>query len=160
ALRSRVRSSSGRWHGSRANHKPTGAPKNPSKRRVVALSGQGAPDPQRSAKLAMEQSRLNVQMTISPTHVTFSAWAVCFACWMVAALWSSRVERRSRSPADLAYRLLTAMGAVLLFDPRLSWRWGAAALWRTGNTTGWILVAMTISGFVIAWWARITLGRL
>jgi len=99
-------------------------------------------------------------MTISPTDVAFSAWVVWFASWMVAALWSSRVQRRSRSQADLAYRLLTAMGALLLFDPRLSRHWGAATLWRAGNITGWMLVATTISGFAVAWWARITLGRL
>jgi protein-S-isoprenylcysteine O-methyltransferase Ste14 len=99
-------------------------------------------------------------MTTSPTDVTFYAWAVWFASWMVAALWSSRVERRSRSHADLAYRLLTAIGAVLLFDLHLSGHWSAARVWRAGNTTEWILAATTIAGFAVAWWARITLGRL
>src|SRR5262245_1301745 len=99
-------------------------------------------------------------MMISPTDVTFSAWAVWLVSWMVAALWSSRVERRSRSHADNAYRLLTTIGAVLLFDPRLSWQWTSATVWRAGNITGWILAATTISGFAVAWSARITLGRL
>lgn len=97
---------------------------------------------------------------ISPTDVTFYAWAVWFASWMVAALWSSRVERRSRSHADHAYRLLTTIGAVLLFDLHLPWHWSVATVWRAGNTTGWILAATAISGFAVAWWARITLGRL
>ena len=79
---------------------------------------------------------------------------------MVAALWSSRVDRRSLSHADLAYRLLTAIGVVLLFDLHLSWHWSAATVWRTGSATGWILAATTIAGFAVAWWARITLGRL
>ena len=99
-------------------------------------------------------------MTISPTDVTIYAWAVWLASWLVAAVWSSRVERRSRSHADYVYRLLTTLGAVLLFDLHLSWQWGATTLWRAGHTTAWALVAMTISGFAVAWWARITLGRL
>jgi protein-S-isoprenylcysteine O-methyltransferase Ste14 len=47
-----------------------------------------------------------------------------------------------------------------LFDLHLPWHWSVATVWRAGNTTGWILAATAISGFAVAWWARITLGRL
>src|SRR5215475_2416201 len=108
----------------------------------------------------MEQFRINVQsdcadtrnrkrntcaMTISPMDAAFSAWAAWFVSWMVAALWSSRVEHRSQSVADLAHRLLTIIGAVLLFDLHLSWNRRAVPLWQAGGTAAWALVAMTIS---------------
>lgn len=99
-------------------------------------------------------------MQISPTDAAVYAWAVWFASWLVAAFWSSRIERRSRSQADGAYRLLTAVGALLLFDIRPSWHWRAAQLWRPENAIAWTLVAVTLSGFAFAWWARITIGRL
>jgi protein-S-isoprenylcysteine O-methyltransferase Ste14 len=99
-------------------------------------------------------------MTISPNEVVGYAWVVWLASWLLAALWSSRAERRSRSQADIVYRLLTALGALMLFDLRLPWRWTATEVWRPGQSLAWSLVAVTISGFAFAWWARITLGRL
>ena len=99
-------------------------------------------------------------MKISPNEFVGYAWILWFASWLLAASWSSRVERRSRSEADVVYRLLTAAGALLLFGLHPPWRWAGTELWRLGNAGAWTLAAVTISGFAFAWWARITLGRL
>jgi protein-S-isoprenylcysteine O-methyltransferase Ste14 len=58
-------------------------------------------------------------MTISPIEAAGYAWGVWLASWLLAALWNSRAERRSRSQADIVYRLLTGLGALLLFDLRI-----------------------------------------
>lgn len=92
-------------------------------------------------------------------RVTQVAWAVWFGSWLIAASWSSKAERRSRSILDLVHRLVIAAGAFLLFvQPR--WRTGEAALWNRGAVIAWVCVGMTIAGLATTWWARITLGRL
>ena len=59
--------------------------------------------------------------------------------------------------SQLLYRLLSIVGAVMLFDYR---HWGAAPLWSLGDAGGWALVGLAILGFLFCWWARLHLGRL
>jgi hypothetical protein len=46
-------------------------------------------------------------MAMSPDSVLSGAWALWLASWLIAALWSSRVQRRLNSRADGAQRLFT-----------------------------------------------------
>jgi protein-S-isoprenylcysteine O-methyltransferase Ste14 len=81
--------------------------------------------------------------------------------WTVAALWSNRTEKRAGIGAELFFRVLFYIGAILLFAFPLSRHYYAQVqLWRFGEALNWILVALTTAGFLFAWWARIHLGRL
>jgi protein-S-isoprenylcysteine O-methyltransferase Ste14 len=97
---------------------------------------------------------------MSPNDAARFAWGAWVLSWLVAALWSGRVERRSRSAADAAYRVLTGVGAILLFDVHPLWPWAVTLMWRPTHEIGWMLVTVTIAGFGVAWWARIALGRM
>jgi protein-S-isoprenylcysteine O-methyltransferase Ste14 len=99
-------------------------------------------------------------LTISPGEAVRYAWAGWLASWLVAALWSSRAARRPPRRTETAYRLLTVIGAVLLFDLRLSWPWATIQVWRPGTDIAWFLVAIALLGFAVTWWARVVLGRL
>jgi protein-S-isoprenylcysteine O-methyltransferase Ste14 len=99
-------------------------------------------------------------LTISPSEAVRYTWAGWLASWLVAALWSSRAERRPPRRTETAYRLLTAIGAVLLFDVHPIWPWTTIQVWRVATDTAWVLVAIAALGFAFTWWARVVLGRL
>jgi protein-S-isoprenylcysteine O-methyltransferase Ste14 len=95
---------------------------------------------------------------LSPGEINQFAWVVWLASWAIAARWSSPTERRSNSPLEWAYRLLTACGAIFLFGrPRWLPR---TALWHLGPAAEWALLATAVFGLLFTWWARIVLGRL
>jgi protein-S-isoprenylcysteine O-methyltransferase Ste14 len=85
------------------------------------------------------------------------AWVIS---WLAAARWSSRTVQRSDARAGLVYRVFTGIGAVLLFRVHPAWQWTAVALWRPDRGLAWTLVAVTLCGFALTWWARVVLGRL
>jgi len=82
--------------------------------------------------------------------------------WLAAAVWSDRAVKRPARRNQIVYRLLAAVGAVLLFGmfhkPGLAILEGA--LWQTPSAISWGLVAVACFGFLFTWWARIHLGRL
>jgi len=99
-------------------------------------------------------------VTISPALAARYAWTGWIVSWLVAALWSSRAKRRPPRQTEAVYRLITVVGAVLLFGVHAGSGWTAVQLWNTGTDIAWTFVAVTLLGFAFTWWARITLGRL
>ena len=83
------------------------------------------------------------------------AWGLWFASWMIAAIWRSRAVKRPEFGQQIPYRVLTIIGAILLFDS-----WNERPLWWTPLDIGWPLFGLTIIGFLFTWWARIHLGAL
>jgi len=68
--------------------------------------------------------------------------------------------KRPPSRRQILYRLLAALGAVMLFgmfrhDPRAE-----MILWRTPVAFAWAMVGAAFAGLLFTWWARIHLGRL
>lgn len=80
--------------------------------------------------------------------------------WLAAAGWSSPATRRRRLRNEVAYRLPTLLGAILMFGLHKSWPSVEVVLWHTPSAVAWTLAALTICGFVLTWWARVALGRL
>lgn len=97
-------------------------------------------------------------MTISPDRVLQAAWGAWVLSWLAAALWSSRTERRPPWRHERLYRLITALGAILLFG--LHPRSLDVPLWLPRGGAAWAIVFVAILGFAFTWWARIVLGRL
>jgi len=88
-------------------------------------------------------------------------WVAWLASWVVAAFWSNRTEKRGGIAADIAFRILFYVSAVLLLAPFSDRRYFAQVqFWHLNAALKWILVALTATGFLFAWWARIHLGRL
>jgi len=89
-------------------------------------------------------------------YVVWALWAIG---WWVAAVWSDRAVKAPPIHQHVIYRVLPAIGGVLLFGAvRLGN--GDLMLWRTPDFVAWTMVAVAIAGFVFTWWARIHLGRL
>ena len=99
-------------------------------------------------------------MPVTPDEAVRVAWVVWLISWLAAAMWSSPTERRAEAQQEILYRVVTAIGAILLFGLHPNWPWADAPLWQPGPAVGWMLVLVTLCGFAVTWWARITLGRL
>ena len=98
---------------------------------------------------------------MTPEYATYALWGAWMASWTVARFWSGRTVKRGGLGAELFYRVLIGVGAILLFAlPPSRHYYARTQLWRLGDAMNWVLVALTVVGFLFAWWARIHLGRL
>ena len=84
------------------------------------------------------------------------AWIAWFVSWMAAAAWSEKTVKRPTVGREIVYRVLTMIGAVLMFSDGSS----GTVLWQAGPGIDWLLFALTLTGFAFMWWARVHLGRL
>jgi protein-S-isoprenylcysteine O-methyltransferase Ste14 len=114
---------------------------------------------------------------LGPEAVIYLAWLGWVVSWILAAAWSSRAQSRPGLGAEAGYRALTAVGVVLLFFsashapgapgwPRphrftvpMPPAW-TPRLWTLPWAAAWACVALSVAGFLFAWWARIHLGTL
>jgi protein-S-isoprenylcysteine O-methyltransferase Ste14 len=97
-------------------------------------------------------------MEITPEIAIRFVWVAWFVSWMGAAWWSNRTVEKPPRDREMAYRLLSIVGAVLLFGIRS--RPTQLVLWQTNTVIGWGMAALNVVGFGFTWWARIVLGRL
>ena len=93
-------------------------------------------------------------------HTVYALWCAWVVSWTVARLWSSRSEKRDGIGAELFFRVLLYVGAILLFAFPPSLRYGQRPFGHLGDALNWILVVVTAAGLLFTWWARIHLGRL
>ena len=111
---------------------------------------------------------------IAAIYLTWLAWVVS---WLLAAAWSSRAQSRPGLGVEAAYRAVTVVGVILLFftashSPQAT-GWPrmhriivpmptalTTPLWTLPAAAAWACVALTVAGFLFAWWARIHLGTL
>jgi protein-S-isoprenylcysteine O-methyltransferase Ste14 len=94
-------------------------------------------------------------------YTIYALWGAWWVSWTVAAFWSNRTEKRAGIGAELFFRTLLYVGAILLFAfPQSHYYYAQTRLWHLGDALNWILVALTAAGFLFTWWARINLGRL
>jgi protein-S-isoprenylcysteine O-methyltransferase Ste14 len=103
---------------------------------------------------------------LSPQAVDFVLWNLFALSWLAAALWSRRAAARPAFGLRIADGVVTVAGAWLLFfgsssySPLVNYAWVEAGYWPVPAWAGWAAVAVTLSGFAFAWWARVTLGDL
>ena len=75
-----------------------------------------------------------------------------------------RLERshvtRAGAERERAYQLPLTAGAILLFGLYPHRLIADVVLWHVGRDAAWTMVAITVIGFLFAWWARIYLGTL
>jgi len=87
-------------------------------------------------------------------------WAIWIVSWIAAAFWSGRTEKRPTFGTELLYRVVTLVGAVLLFGITTRSYRGPLRLWSPGEDLGWVLFGLAALGFAFCWWARLHLGQL
>jgi protein-S-isoprenylcysteine O-methyltransferase Ste14 len=95
---------------------------------------------------------------LTPQQFVPWLWAGWIVSWWLAAVVRNRTVARP-TESSVGYRVLPAIGAILLFVVRpsgtLSW-----LTWHSGAALGWTMVGVAVAGFAFTWWARIHLGRL
>lgn len=98
---------------------------------------------------------------MTPESTITVLWVAWLASWGVAAFWSNRTEKGGGIAAEIAFRILFWVSATLLLAPFPDLHFYAQVqFWHLDAAMKWILVALTASGFLFVWWARIHLGRL
>ncbi len=112
-------------------------------------------------------------MTVGPDFAIHIGWMVWLLSWMAAAGWKTRTLKRPPTLAEARHLAPTVLGFLLLFSTHAPLTGPSRQvfnnrpaevepiqLWRTPVPVGWLLLALTIAGFLICWWARVHLGRL
>jgi protein-S-isoprenylcysteine O-methyltransferase Ste14 len=97
---------------------------------------------------------------MDPQEATILVWFVWMASWLIAALWARQTAKGAGFSAQLPYRLVTVVGALLLFGIYTHSYRGPDRLWVLSDSVEWALVALVAAGFLFAWWARLHLGAL
>jgi protein-S-isoprenylcysteine O-methyltransferase Ste14 len=91
-----------------------------------------------------------------PTEAFAIAWIIWLISWFAAAAWTERTVRRPTVGREVVYRVLTMIGAVLMFNGGST----RTVLWQASAALSRLLFALTVIGFAFTWWARLHLGRL
>jgi protein-S-isoprenylcysteine O-methyltransferase Ste14 len=97
---------------------------------------------------------------MTPESTIVALWIAWLASWGVAAFWSNRTEKGGAIAPEIAFRILFWASATLLLAPFPDHYYAQVQFWRLDAALKWILVALTASGLLFVWWARIHLGRL
>jgi protein-S-isoprenylcysteine O-methyltransferase Ste14 len=96
---------------------------------------------------------------LRPGLVIIIEWIAFAASWLIAAGWSSTVEKRLGFRREIAYRTLSIGGAIVLGIPAHGYQ-GPLRLWLVSRAEAWACVLVIAVGFGFAWWARLHLGEL
>src|SRR6266498_5735643 len=97
---------------------------------------------------------------MTPETVMRVMWLIWWISWVAAAAWSARTVKRPAKRHEIVYRLLAAVGALLLFGLYRHSIDTELVLWRSPDAVAWLMVALALAGLAFTWWARIHLGRL
>ncbi|MGH6877583.1 MAG: methyltransferase family protein [Rhizomicrobium sp.] len=97
-------------------------------------------------------------------------WAIWYATWIAAVVWSARTKTQMKTDICGVHRLLLTFGLIFLLllpvpsgKPLLGvapMAWCGEKLWREPAWLSWLLFALAAAGFGFCWWARLHLGRL
>ena len=99
-------------------------------------------------------------MLLTPETAIRAMWLAWWASWLAAAAWSDHAVKRPATRHQITYRLLAALGVVLLFGTYRHSLRSEMILWRTPIALAWAMAAIVFAGLLFTWWARIHLGRL
>lgn len=96
---------------------------------------------------------------IRPGLVIIIEWIAFGASWLLAAGWSSAVDKRLGMRREIGYRILMILGAIVEGIPAHGYE-GPLRLWLVTRSEAWACVLVIAVGFCFAWWARFHLGEL
>jgi protein-S-isoprenylcysteine O-methyltransferase Ste14 len=95
---------------------------------------------------------------VTAREAALSLWVLWLVSWLIAAAWSSRTVKRASIGLQFFERVITGLGAVMLFAQP---RGHDSQRWWDGDAGGaWGLTLVVALGLAFAWWARLRLGRL
>lgn len=86
-------------------------------------------------------------------------WGLFALSWILAASWSSAVDKRLGLQREVLYRVVLIVGALLLAIPAHGYH-GRWRIWFVTPAQAWACATCIAAGFAFAWWARVHLGEL
>lgn len=95
-----------------------------------------------------------------PALAMYGLWTLWAVSWVAASGWTAPTKRRPPVKGEILYRTLTFLGFGMLFFFQFVPMIGPGRLWRLPVEAGWVCVGLTALSFMLAWWARLHLGRL
>jgi protein-S-isoprenylcysteine O-methyltransferase Ste14 len=98
-------------------------------------------------------------MDLTPYVICVYLWSAWWLSWLALAFGSKRTRRRETPASRISYTLVAWLGLWLMFFARHLGSSLLAAIFPHRTWTGWMGVAITLSGFGITYWARAILGR-
>lgn len=98
-------------------------------------------------------------MLLRPGPVIAGEWIAFAVSWILAAAWSSPVDKQLGMRRELLYRAVLIAGGLILAVPAHGYE-GALRLWQVTRDQAWGCAAIIALGFAFAWWARVYLGEL
>jgi protein-S-isoprenylcysteine O-methyltransferase Ste14 len=95
-----------------------------------------------------------------PELTMYGLWTLWAASWIAASGWTAGTQKRPPVAGEVLYRVLTFLGFGMLFMFQFLGPLVPLRLWRTPDAIGWGLAGLTVLSLMLAWWARLHLGRL
>ncbi|MDE2181581.1 MAG: isoprenylcysteine carboxylmethyltransferase family protein [Alphaproteobacteria bacterium] len=98
---------------------------------------------------------------MAPVVAVYILWFIWVLTWIAATQWLHPKGKHAHIGLEVVYRVLAVGGFLLLMGVQPVPRYDLDDwFWRPlDGTAGWWLFLVTLAGFVLAWWARIQLGR-
>ena len=96
---------------------------------------------------------------LRPGPLIIAEWILFAASWILAAGWSSAVDKRLGMKRELPYRVVMIVGGLILAVPAHGYE-GPLRIWWVTRFEAWTCAAIIGLGFAFAWWARVHLGEL
>ena len=90
-------------------------------------------------------------------RAALALWALWVVTWWLAALWRSKATAQAPRRSWRWPFVVVVIGLWMLFWIRAD---RTPQLWAVAPALGWSMVALTAAGFALAWWARVTMGRM
>jgi protein-S-isoprenylcysteine O-methyltransferase Ste14 len=103
---------------------------------------------------------MNGDVILSPVLLIGVAWIFWAFSWLVAAVWSRQTLARPGYAREFPNRLVTLLGALLIFTSVGSEHTLFAFRWQPSAFFGWAMFACVLAGMAFSWWARLHLGSL
>lgn len=97
---------------------------------------------------------------MSPIIVVTIVWALWLLSWIAAAFWADRAINRPSGGEQLLYRVVTLVGAALMFARFSGLHHIGRRLWAPGRALDDALIVVIVLGLLFTWWARLYLGPL
>jgi protein-S-isoprenylcysteine O-methyltransferase Ste14 len=94
-----------------------------------------------------------------PGLAIIALWLLWGISWLLAAGWAAHTEEQESARAQLGYRSLLVVGALVLGIPAHGYS-GSLRLWQVDRLQAWLCVGVIAAAIAFAWWARIGMGRL
>lgn len=97
---------------------------------------------------------------MTPVSALIVLGAIFILSWVAAALWAGRTVASLPDRAEWPLLAGGLLAILFLAGTRASFPALQERLWEESFAIGWVMVAVSVTGYAWCWWARVYLGNL